>query len=264
MQFRWLRVSYRWARLRLPAPWSRLLGEFVYLPRLASGHAETRRAFAEERLIEQLVSGCQPLERIGVGLSERVVEIPWVLRRLHAVAATRVLDIGTAFSPTVYQRQLVRLNQDVETADLARMDIPGLKSNIADVRRMPFTADSFDVAICLSTLEHVGMDNAVYGVPSGGEGDVSVLRELGRVAYTVLVTVPGGADANMGWQRQYLASTFRSVVDQAGLAVEHLDVFAYDPTSGWAAADEHSVGDRQYGHGSVAAAAVICAQLTRA
>ncbi len=215
-------------------------------------------------MIEPLVTRVAPLERIGVGLSERVVEIPWVFRQLEGVAASRILDIGTAFSPPVYQRLLVRLPQDVQTADLAQTDIPGLKCHVADVRRMPFAADTFDVAICISTLEHVGMDNAIYGVPSGGEGDVSALRELRRVAHTVLVTVPAGADANMGWQRQYDPATFRQAVDEAGLAVQHLDVFAYDAETGWAPAEEHGVADCHYGQGSVAAAAVICAQLIRA
>jgi hypothetical protein len=260
-----LRHLYRWARLRLPQPWSRRLGQLAYLPRLATGHRDTRRAFAEERVIEPLVRGRLPLESVGVGLSERVVEIPWVLRRLADLPAARILDIGTAFSPAVYQHLLVRLPQEVETADLARTDIPGLHSHVADVRRMPFAADAFDVAIAISTLEHVGMDNDIYGVASGGGDDVTALRELGRVAPTVLVTVPAGADANMGWQRQYQPSTFRRVVEQAGLTVAHLDVFVHDPARGWTAADdEHSVADRQYGRGAVAAAAVICAQLTRA
>ena len=79
----------------------------------------------------------------------------------------------------VYKRLLVRQPQVIETADLAAVEIPGLVSHVADVRALPFAANSFDVAICLSTLEHVGMDNTQYAIESGGAGDVAALAELG-------------------------------------------------------------------------------------
>jgi hypothetical protein len=78
----------------------------------------------------------------------------------------------------------------------------------------------------------------------------------------VLVTVPAGADADMGWQRQYAPSTFRGVVERAGLAVRRLDVFAHDQARGWVPAAEDSVAARNYSDGTVAAAAIICAELT--
>jgi hypothetical protein len=254
---------YRSLRLRLTQPWSRRFGELVYLPRLLRGHGATRRDFREEDVIARLAVGTEPLTGIGVGLSERVVEIPWVLRGLAGRRGDRVLDIGTAFSPMVYKWLLVRQPHVVEAADLAALDIPGISSHIADVRRLPMASDSFDVAICLSTLEHIGMDNTQYDVQSGGGGDVDALRELGRVARRVLVTVPAGLDRDMGWQRQYSPDTFRRVVNDAGLAVVRLDVFAHDPLEGWRPADEGSIADRSYGEGAVAAAASICAELRR-
>jgi hypothetical protein len=217
--------------------------------------------FTEEPLIERLALGREPLEGIGVGLSERVVEIPWVLRRLPEDQRNRILDIGTAFSPMVYKWLLARQPHAVELADLNEAYIPGLRSHVADVRSLPFPEDSFDVAMCISTLEHVGMDNTNYGVGKGGVGDVDALRELGRVARRVLVTVPAGSDENMGWARQYAPLTFRRIVEEAGLVVERLEVFVHDPVSGWTPADENSVEGCRYGHGVVAAAAVVCAEL---
>jgi Methyltransferase domain len=212
-------------------------------------------------LIERLALGPEPLDGIGVGMSERVVEIPWVMRSLPSSPTKHVLDVGTAFSLIVYKWLLVRQPHIIEVADLAQAYVPGLERHVADVRKLPFRQDSFDVAICISTLEHVGMDNANYGVESGGAGEVGGLRELGRVARRVLVTVPAGSDANMGWQRQYAPSTFRRVVEEAGLTVERLEVFAHDPICGWAPADEDSVEGRTYGVGASAAAAIVCAEL---
>jgi Methyltransferase domain len=146
----------------------------------------------------------------------------------------------------VYKRLLIRLPHSIEVADLAEADIPGLKSHVADVRSLPFAPDSFDLAICLSTLEHVGMDNAQYKIESGGGDDVNALHELGRVARRVLVTVPAGVDDDMGWQRQYSLSRFRRVVDGADLVIEHLEIFAHDSVNGWAPADEDEVSLRTY------------------
>lgn len=248
-------------RLRLPQPWSLRLGQLAYFPRLAAGEPGTRIAFAEEPLIERLVNRNERLENVGRGLSERVIEVPWVLRALPQGPNVRVLDVGTAFAPVVYKRLLLRQPQTIETVDLAESDMPSLISHVADVRDLPFADGSFDVATCISTLEHIGMNNDHYQIASGGAGDVDALRELGRVADQVLVTVPGGADANLGWLRQYAPSTFRERVCEAGLAVERLEVYAHDPDDGWAPAAEDSVGDRHFGEGVFAAAAVICADL---
>ena len=34
----------------------------------------------------------------------------------------------------------------------------------ADIRSLPFKNESFDLAFCVSTIEHVGKDNSGYGV----------------------------------------------------------------------------------------------------
>jgi hypothetical protein len=253
---------YRWLRLRLPQPWSRWFGELAYAPKLLVGDENTRREFREEPVILRLALGSEPLTNVGAGLSERVVEIPWVWRHLSG-RGERVLDIGTTFAPMVYKWLLVHQHDRIDVADLNEIRLPGLGSHVADVRSLPLGDDSYDVAICVSTLEHVGMDNTQYGLGEGNGGDVEGLRELGRVARRVLLTVPAGREENMGWQRQYAPSTLRRVVDQAGLRVERLEVFAHDPASGWAPVSEDAVSERSYGQGAVKAAALMCAELRR-
>ena len=56
----------------------------------------------------------------------------------------------------------------------------------ADARALPFADGSFDRVICISALEHMGLDNERYlGADNSARdesGDVTALRELGRVA----------------------------------------------------------------------------------
>lgn len=257
--------QFRRLRLRLPRPWSLRLARLAYLPKIVSGDEGTRIAFAEEPLIEAIMVGELPLRGVGRGLTERVVEIPWVMRSLPGDPGARVLDVGTAFAPIVYKRMLVRRPERIDALDLAETRLPGIAAHVGDIRALPFADETFDFATCISTLEHIGMDNEHYGIPSGGGADVDGLRELGRVAGRVLVTVPAGADAELGWLRQYTPSTFRARVAEAGLEVHRLEVFAHDAASGWTPVGEDAVSELQFGTGGVyASAAVICLEAGRA
>ena len=257
---------YRRLRLTLPRPLSEALGRAAYTPRLLRGDPPTLQAFDEERLIDRILREDLPLDGVGIDLSERVVEIPWVLRSLPASPRLRVIDVGTAFAPIVYQRLLMRLPHEVDAADLAPAELPRIRGHRADIRALPFADRTYDVATCISTLEHIGMDNTQYDVGDGSAlgADVEALSELGRVATRVLVTVPGGCDADMGWQRQYSPAAFRTLAGRAGLAVARMQCFEHDRPGGWRPADEAAIVERTYGDRAVNAAASICAELSAA
>lgn len=61
------------------------------------------------------------------------------------------------------------------------------------LRDLPFGDEEFDVAIAISTLEHIGRDNTQYGL-AVEESDTldAALHELRRVAKRLLITVPSG------------------------------------------------------------------------
>ena len=81
--------------------------------------------------------------------------------------------------------------------DLATRDVEGMETVEADVRELPFADESFDQILLVSTLEHVGADNSVYGLEAEADAGSrhAALRELGRVLRrdgSLLVTVPLG------------------------------------------------------------------------
>ena len=95
-----------------------------------------------------------------------------------------MLDIGYAFAEPAYLAGLVALGAaELVGADLAEADVPGLRPSSPTCARFPSTTASFDLAFCISTLEHVGRDNDVYDVdaPRDDAGDEAALRELHRV-----------------------------------------------------------------------------------
>ena len=79
----------------------------------------------------------------------------------------------------------------------------------ADLRRLPYRDQWFTIVLCLSTIEHVGMDNRIYGsdVDAASKPTTEARRamaELHRVTApggTLLLSVPYGARSNRGWFR---------------------------------------------------------------
>jgi SAM-dependent methyltransferase len=254
----------------LPQPWAGWLGRAAYAPQLLRS-PDTRRTFREEAAIERLIVSGAPLTDQGAGFCERVVEVPWVLRRLPRPAG-RLLDVGTAFAPTVYHRQLVRLPAaERHGVDLVPFALPGVVSHRADARDLPFPDGSFDRVVCISALEHMGLDNERYvgtdGSPRDESGDVTALREMGRVVGRdgrVLVTVPGGRAHAFEWLRQYDLEAWTALVAQAGLEIERLDCFEQDLQRGWQACQPDAMARREYNGDAIGAGALICAELRRA
>jgi len=191
---------------------------------------------------------------------ERLIEIPWVLSRY--AGEPRVLDVGYANADPAYLSALVAAAPgEVTGVDAVSAEVARVRSVVADLRALPFPDHSFDVVLCVSTLEHVGRDNRVYG--SGAENDESgiahALRELRRVGARILITVPTGAEEDHGWFVQHDVATWRRLFAEAQLEVVEDEV--YELTDhGWRAATDDAA-DARYGERGPAASAVYCVEL---
>ena len=211
------------------------------------------RALDDGVAYARLHRGERPRGLLAPGwVDERAIEIPWVLARY--AGERRVLDVGTVFAEPAYVTGLRDLGADVTTVDLAEgADV------VADVRNLPFGDASFDLALCVSTLEHVGRDNSTYAVdaPRDEDGDEAALRELRRVASRVLVSVPTGVRDDQGWQLQRAPLDWIEVFEGAGFSVFEDEL--YVRTDEWRSATLDEAARARYGdHG---AGAVLLAEL---
>jgi SAM-dependent methyltransferase len=183
---------------------------------------------------ERLRDG-RPRELLAPAWSdERAIEIPWVLARYGG--EPRVLDIGTAFAERAYVAGL----QELGAADLVTVDLAEPADVIADVRDLPFEDGRFDVAFCVSTLEHIGRDNATYDVdaPRDERGDEAALRELRRVLAgdgRLLVSVPTGVHDDQGWQLQREPLAWVELFERCGFLVYEDELYVRGG-DGWRAA----------------------------
>jgi SAM-dependent methyltransferase len=199
-------------------------------------------------------------------MDERVIEIPWVLSRYQG--ERRVLDIGTSHAVPLYLRHLTGLGiPELHGVDLSDRPVKGVQMSQADVRQMPYANSSFDLVLCVSTLEHIGYDNTSYGVNRAPErgGDYAALTEIRRVLKDdgrLLITVPFGRLQDYGWFRQYDLFTWRELLRRTGLDATEQAFYGHS-AGGWAQAEDpaalSSAGFRE--HGAPASTAVLCADL---
>lgn len=217
----------------------------------------------------------------GAGLDERVVEYPWLLSR---GLGKKVLDAGStlnhghildAVRPVVEELVIVTLAP--EPRAFPERSISYL---FADLRDLPLRDGHFDCVVSLSTLEHVGMDNALYAAgPTARSGDpdhelMAAIRELRRVSKPgarLLATVPYGAREDHGWFRQFDAEGIQRLIDYSEPARSEVTVYRHT-RGGWElstleeAAEEryHATvrGRPQAPDGAAAARAVACVEIT--
>jgi SAM-dependent methyltransferase len=185
--------------------------------------------------------------RFGVGFDERVIEVPLALQIARLETPGAVLDAGFALNlPVVRQAAgrpqalVTHFTQDDAGEPLLPGDGDRYLRAFGDLRAMPFEDGAFDRVVCVSTLEHVGMDNARYGGASeqAPESAATAVAELVRVMAPrgeLLITVPYGRAASHGWFRVFDADGLSALLrPAAGLRVE-VRYFFYD--RGWAEGD---------------------------
>jgi SAM-dependent methyltransferase len=190
---------------------------------------------------------------------ERPIEIPWCLARYDGEA--RVLDVGSANALAAYLEGLRALG----APGLVTVDLAQPADVIADVRDLPFEDASFDLAVCISTLEHVGLDNSVYG--AGEERDDSgqerALRELHRVLARdgrLLVTVPTGERDDQGWQLQRPPLDWVELFERSGFVVFEDELYVHG-ADGWRSGTLAEAEAARYESPGPGAGAVLLAEL---
>src|SRR5207245_6349410 len=198
--------EFAWpARFRYAYGWRRLGW-------LLEGHASIR----------ELLSRVWPRGvRRTIDLTERISEIPFVIGGLRVPPGSRILDVGSRWSPLPLF--LAAMGYRVAAVDLAPFPIQGSGPDfvLADMRRPPFRNESFDAATVVSTLEHVGL--GWYDPRRASDDDIQLmagLRSLLRPNGPRFLTVPYGVPEEDRHQRAYNRERLQRATEGWGRAVE--------------------------------------------
>jgi len=195
--------------------------------------------------------------RAPASCDERAIEIPWALARYRS--ERDVLDVGYALANEFWHAGLAAATRrEIVGVDLVAADVPSYRSIVADVRTLPLEPSSFDLAFCISTLEHVGADSRL----PYRRGALKALRELRRVLRPggrLLLTVPCGVPERHDGFVQREAKWWLALLDAAGFATTESEIYVCD-ADGWHGA-EHADGV-PYEVTAQRAGAILCVELT--
>jgi len=153
----------------------------------------------------------------GRGLDERIVEYPWLFSRLPS-SPGKLLDAGSVLNHDFLLKHPSLKCKDLTICTLAPEPNCYWDRRISyvynDLRGTCFRNDYFDWVVCLSTLEHIGLDNSELYAP-GSEPEhnplsfVAAVREIARILRpggTLYLSVPYGRKADHKWLQVFDSS----------------------------------------------------------
>lgn len=189
-------------------------------------------------LFNRAIRKSTPFKRLsfnyGKNDSERCIEIEFV--RHYYQGENTVLDIGYAFSePRWFEMiQSFYIPNLVGLDPAANKKPAGYKKVVKDdIRKTQFSDNAFDLAICISTLEHIGMDNKIYGygrVENNFGSQLEAMKEIYRILKPggkLLLTLPFGKFKNYGWFIQYDLSTLDHLVINPNFKSKFIETYQY-------------------------------------
>lgn len=250
------RVGTRW----LKAPPGDEIEEYV-----RNGRRPWSRGYLafRDRLISQQLQNADFLQGVRTQrplpadyasfLDERTVEYPWLFAHMQTEAGV-LLDAGSVLNfPHLVQHPRLQ-NKNLSIVTLAPESCcfwqRAISYVFADLRDLPFRDNYFDQVFCISTLEHVGKDNATYTTRPEFREDkpddfLQAVRELKRVCKNggqVLISVPFGKFTDFGWYQQFDAALLDKLT--AAFAPARLEATYFRYTSdGWIISDRGGCAD---------------------
>lgn len=207
-----------------------------------------RSALNDDALLAQFRMSGELAPQYGYRIDERIIEYPWVLSRLEEGGRGFLLDAGSTLAHPFLQGAVGLRDRSVVVYDLA---INGVLATSharyirGDLRQIGIRTASFDQIICISTLEHVGMNNAfLYAKhPQFNENRPndysSVMREFARLLRPqgrLLMTVPYGQHEDHGWWQQFDRRKIAMAIRDFGASEIHEAYYKYSE-DGWQVAD---------------------------
>lgn len=220
----------------------------------------------------------------GFRIDERIVEYPWFFSRLPARGGN-LLDAGSVlnFDYILSHEKLSDKKIFISTLapELLCFWEKGVSYVYEDLRESCYRDGLFDWIVCLSTLEHVGMDNTIVYTKDSAkmENDrwahllaIKEFRRILKPGGVLYISVPFGRHENHGWQQVFDGAMVDRIIKVFSPAMVNENYFKYE-TEGWKAASRvdcrdatifdaqlQKTPDEDY---AAAARAIICLEMVK-
>ncbi|NQT72400.1 MAG: class I SAM-dependent methyltransferase [Chloroflexi bacterium] len=226
------------------------------------------------------------LERgYGLGLDERLIEYPWLFSSLPSKEGN-FLDAGSVLNfdyilslPTLVQKKIFISTLAPEKHSFWNKSISYVYEDLRDIC---YKNNFFDWIVCLSVIEHIGLDNTKFYTNNPANDEqaldayIVVIRELHRVLKPgghLYLSVPFGSHRNYGWLQTFNSNMVDTVLDAFSPTSYTEHHFRYD-SDGWKVSSRTESGAcqyfdlydkaREYQNGDpIAAGAVVCLELVK-
>lgn len=216
-------------------PWSEGYEEYKYKLIGENINSENSLSFFREK---QLPQG------YALGVDERSVEYPWIFSKISDNKKT-MLDAGSTFNFNFIVEHPVIKNKELTIYTYFPEKNCFFKNRInyvfGDLRNMYFKNETFEEIVSQSTIEHIDMDNSIYGYDEkhtveksyeylkAVEEMIRVLKKGGKL----LITFPFGKYENHGFFQQFDQEMLSKILDLfKGIGRTETDYFKYEKT-GW-------------------------------
>ena len=206
----------------------------------SKGYVLAKERLIAEAIDKKLFHDCSPPTGFGYRLDERVVEYPWLFSRLGNEPC-KLLDAGSAlnFQYLLDRSPLSRKKMTIATLHSERNCFwnRNVSYVYGDLRDSYFACESFDEVACISTIEHVGLDNTQLYTPDKAKQEVSgigaedVLREFHRILRPggkLYITFPFGKAELRGWFQVFDLPMVERMIEAFHPTRQHRFFYGYE------------------------------------
>ena len=175
-------------------------------------------------------------EKIKIG--ERIVEIPFLYKNLDFHKINRILDLGCVGSKI--SLQLASLGYDVVGIDyrpfiFKHKNLEFIQGNFFNI---DLPSESFDCAICISVVEHIGLP--AYSIKPFENGDKKAIEKIYNLLKKggkLILTVPFGKAIINQFERNYNEKSLNQLIKK--FKIDEFKIFERSK-GGWMLSDDSS------------------------
>ncbi len=184
--------------------------------------------------------------RMEYFVNERIVEIPFVFKNLGRITGGKVLDFGN--NDSLFTFHLASTGFKVTGADLFEYGFnhPNIEFKKGDFLKNEFEQGSYDAALAISALEHVGLKAYRSDLYKNGDLAVSAkVRTLLKPGGIFIITMPYGTEHEDNFLRIYDKKRVELLIKDFTVAEKRF--YIRDHAMGnWHEADEETAGKVRY------------------
>ncbi|MHC1726426.1 MAG: hypothetical protein AB9866_10525 [Syntrophobacteraceae bacterium] len=178
-------------------------------------------------------------EKFGYRIDERIVEYGWFFEKLTTEPVT-MLDAGSVLNYDIILNNEKIKNKKLFISTLSPEGTAfwdrGISYVYEDLRNTCFHEKMFDCIVCISTIEHIGLDNTFLytkdqSKKENSPGDylyfIDVLHSLLKPCCSLFLTLPFGKARNHGWFQVFDAEMVSALVQRFQPVRHTEEIFQY-------------------------------------